>query len=170
MLLLLVSLATAATDIGENKPLGVGVATGPATVSATVKYFLDDKGAVVGYAGTNGAYHGLRAGYQREFVNWGQDWTWGQVGMYWHVAADVHAYTGPYYGSSLAVGAGGGVGATLKLQSIPLEVFAEAGLGFFPINGYCQDVAADTAAATGFDFGGVCYVGGMGASGVRWYF
>ena len=169
MLLLAFSLAHAGTDIATTKKFGIGAATGSALINVTGKYYLGPKNGLAFFAGTSFTYHDLRASYQGDFVHWGENWNWGQIGMYWHVDAQFSMYTVPSFPVYPSLGLGGGIGADMDFQKIPLQIFTEFGLGIYPLHGYCADVAATEAAVTGVDVSGICWVGAFGAAGVRWY-
>ncbi|GDX80009.1 hypothetical protein LBMAG42_18200 [Deltaproteobacteria bacterium] len=173
LLALTLSSAHADTDIASVKKFGLGLSTGPALITVTGKYYFGEKAGLAFWAGTSGNFHNARVAYQGEIVHWGDDWSWGQMPLYWHADLDVGIYSDPFvYAGTVFpnVGVGGGVGIALQFKKTPIEVFVDAGLQIVPVHGYCGAVMADTAAATGIDLSGVCWVGGLGSAGGRWYF
>lgn len=155
--------ADAATDIGTEKKFGIGVATGAPLLSLTGKYYLTERSGIVGYAGTTFFSHALRVGYQAPIHTWGENWSWGQLPLYWHVDAEVGVWT--YLGSGIQVGAGGGVGLALQFAKVPAELFTEVGIGVYPLN-YCNISYPGIPGSTR----ALCIVAPFGAAGARWYF
>jgi hypothetical protein len=170
MLLLSVALAHATTTIGTDHTFGLGVASGPSAIDLTGKLYFNEKSGLEFFVGTSGISHNARVVYQSNIHSWGDDWSWGQLPLYWHADVDLGVTTYPGYPVYPRIGAGGGVGVAAQFNKFPLEVFVEAGLGIYPLNGYCSAVAADTYELTGVNVGAACWVGGLGAGGVRWYF
>jgi hypothetical protein len=148
-----------ASDVGTVKKLGLGVATGPFFASVTGKYYLSDKVGISAYLGTNGFYHGIRANFEMEFVEF-HEWDFGRLDMYWDAGVDAGLYTSVFYtslGYGGELGVGGGVGVELQFSNVPASVFVDAGLGIHPICG-------------SLSLSGFCLVQGRGAAGGRWYF
>lgn len=170
MLLLALSLAHAQTDIGTTKKFGLGLETGNTTIAVAGKYYFSPKMGIAFAGGTTFSYHAARAAIEGEIVHWGDKWSWGQLPLYWHAGLEGGAYTLPGYPAYARLGVGGGVGVALQFKKVPIELFTQAGLAFYPVNGYCVDVTAPASAALGVDLSAFCYIGGMGAGGARWYF
>ncbi len=170
MLLLALSLAHAQTDIGTTKKFGLGIGTGPTTIALTGKYFFNEKSGLAFFAGTSFVSHQARVAYQSNIHSWGDNWSWGQLPLYWHVDVEGGLDAYPGYAGYPRLGVGGGVGVALQFKKVPIEVYADVGIGVYPVNGYCSAVAADAAALTGIDVSAGCWIGGMGGGGARWYF
>lgn len=157
-LLLATQLAHAGSDIGTDKKLGVGASTGDVYLAFSGKYWLSEKSGLTATLGTAFYYQAFRVGFESNIVTVGDDWSFGQLPIYWHADVELAAYTVPYaFYHRVAVG--GGAGAALQFDSVPAEVFVNVGLtvGY---SGYCGTsyVAA------------LCVVRPLGTVGGRWYF
>lgn len=131
---LLLSSTVFATEIGTSKKFGIGIASGAHYFSITGKYYLDEKSGISCYIGNSWLYQGLRANYEREFYPVG-NWGWANLDLYWAAGLDLGLWT--YYGNYPAVfGVGGGIGADLQFEDIPLSIFGDVGVGLYPVNAY----------------------------------
>lgn len=159
--LLLSSSFAHATEVAIDKKFGLGVATGVPYLNVTMKYYLNDKSGIAAYAGSSILYHDLRAAWQSEFVE-AANWSWARLPIYWQAGIDVGLWTASYGYASGRLGVFGGAGGALQFHNVPAEVFVEASIGVFPVNGYCTDsnVVADA----------VCWVQPGTTVGGRWYF
>lgn len=155
---LALSTLVQASEIGTTKKFGIGVASGPMAISATGKYYFNDRAGLSFYAGTSGLYHGARVNFESEIVEFA-DWDWATFGMYWDAGVDLGLYS--WWGYAGAnVGVGGGVGVELQFAEVPAQVFVDAGLGVYPVN-FCNVYTS---------YAGFCLVSPRGAAGGRWYF
>lgn len=155
---LLVSSLAHATDVATSKRIGIGAATGPAYLTATGKYYLNDKMGISAYLGTSFVFHMLRANFEMEFVELA-DWDFARFDMYWDAGLDLglHTYYG-YVGGQLGIG--GGVGVELQFHELPASVFVDGGLAVNPLN-FCSVYQAP---------GAFCLISPRAAAGGRWYF
>jgi hypothetical protein len=158
---LLLSSFAHATEVGMDKQLGLGVATGYPYLNVTGKYYLTDKAGIAGYLGSAFSYQSLRAAWQSEITELA-NWDFARFPMYWQAGADIGLWTPGYGYTGGRVGLYGGLGVALQFHEVPAEVFGEIAIGVYPVNGYCHDanVVAD----------GVCWMGANGTAGGRWYF
>lgn len=155
---LALSAVVHASDIGESKKFGIGVASGPMAISATGKFYLNQKSGISAYLGTSGTYHGLRANFESEFVEFAE-WSFARLDMYWDAGLDAGLFSWwGYTGAQLGVG--GGVGVELQFSKVPAHVFVDVGLGVYPLN-FCNTYTA---------YSGLCLIQPRGAAGGRWYF
>lgn len=147
-----------ATDVGVIKKFGIGIATGPMGISATGKYYLNQKMGISAYIGSSVQYQGLRANFEMEFLE-PADWDFARLGLYWDAGVDLGIWT--WYGLNAGiVGVGGGVGAELQFHEVPASVFVDVGIGLYPVNAY--DELKEIA--------GFGLIAPRGAAGGRWYF
>ncbi|HJN77708.1 MAG TPA: hypothetical protein QGF58_27555 [Myxococcota bacterium] len=123
MLSLLVLLATTPALAGDpppagtSNPFGLGVSLGyPHNLNG--KYWMNKKAGVGFYAG-GGLLYGLsgHVAYEQLFWQIG-DWDWARLNMYWNVGV-----IGGLRWSGALLGAGGGVGATMRFKTVPAEAF-----------------------------------------------
>lgn len=163
--LLLLTHFAHATEIGTDKKLGVGVATGDVYVAFSGKYWLSEKSGLTAMLGTSFVYQSLRVGYESNIVTFGQDWSFGQLPVYWHADVELSAYTVPY-AFYPRIGAGGGAGVALQFESLPAEVFVNAGLTI-GYTGYCSS-SYGVLGGAGLRVG--CLIRPLGTAGGRWYF
>ncbi|MEZ4240514.1 MAG: hypothetical protein R3F59_31040 [Myxococcota bacterium] len=149
--------ASAASEVGSEKPIGIGVEAGNAAyANLSAKFWLSDKAGISAHAGTLFVYHEVGARFEADFVEWSFDWA--DLPMWWWVGADVGLYSNAGY-SAVQVGPSGGIGAALQFADFPGEVFATTGLGVYPAN-YCS----------GLGSGGLCVIQPRGTAGFRYYF
>lgn len=161
-LLLVSNLALAGSDVGtDGNTFGLGVVFGDPYIGVTGKFWLNEKSGISFYAGTAFLYHSVRGSFQSNFVTVGEEWSFGQLPIYWHVDVDAGAWTvtGGLYPR---VRAGGGAGVAFQFDAVPAEAFVEVGL-MAGYNGYYCGTAY-------LGLGALCYVGPLYAAGGRWYF
>ncbi len=102
LLILTASFAHAETDIGKSKTFGVGAATGVPYVAFTGKQWLDADSGLAFYVGTSVFFHTVRGSYQKTITRWGEDWSWGELPLYWHAGVQASLYTiAGYVGPSI---------------------------------------------------------------------
>ncbi|MSP56556.1 MAG: hypothetical protein EXR69_13305 [Myxococcales bacterium] len=162
-LLLLPRLAQA-TDIGSDLKLGLGAATGDVYVAFSGKYWLSESTGVTAMLGTSIVYQSMRIGYESNVMIFGENWGFGQLPLYWHADLELSANTVPY-AFYPRIGAGGGAGAALQFESVPAEVFVNAGftVGY---SGYCSS----SYGALGAGLNLACLIRPLATVGGRWYF
>ena len=149
-LLVSVSSASAKTDIGTEKKLGVGIGGGSLTYGLSVKSFMDEKSAIIASLGANYGFS-AEAGYLRTVMSLYEGPT-GNVDLSVGGTAMVWMWDTP--GVSQTIFGGRGIlEFSFKFATMPLEITAEWGPAFF------------TGAGT---FAGL-YLGGGGGA-FRWYF
>lgn len=162
MSLLLLSGLALATEVGKTELFGIGASTGwPGAISVTGKYYFNQKIGLAAFLGTSVVVSGLQAQVEGEFYEI-KDWSWARLPLLWFAGVDLGITS--YHNGRLDdgiyphIGAYGGVGAALQFHSVPAEVFVQAGIALYPVNG-----------CSGFAYG-LCLANGVGRAGGRWYF
>jgi hypothetical protein len=157
LLALLSAAASAGSEIGTERTLGLGVETGNAAyANLSGKLWLNEKSGLSFHAGTLFVYHEVGARYEGNFHEW--EFEFADLPLWWWVGADVGLYSNAGY-SAVQVGPSGGIGAALQFTAFPGEVFVTTGLGVYPAN-YCSGVGNS----------GLCLVQPRGTAGFRYYF
>ncbi len=172
-LFLLTEFAWAESEIGSAKRVGVGLVVGDPNVGATGKFWMNDKSGVAVFLGTSVVEvipqlrlnYAMRGSFESEYLTVGEDWTFGQLSLYWHVDVDVGAYFLASDESYARVAVGGGAGNALQLGRLPLEAYVNVG-ALVGYNGYC---VAHPSLQTAL-LPALCYVRVTASVGVRWYF
>ena len=160
MLLLLPSFASA-SDVATREQFGIGVATGYPFLNVTGKYYLGPKAGIAAYVGTAFYYQNLRGAYQLELTEL-HAWDWARLNLYGQAGLDIGLVTQSWGKAQGRIGPFVGAGTALQFNKVPLEVFAELGIGVEVVNTYCH--AANAVSD------GACWIGINGGSGARWYF
>ena len=142
-----------ATEVGNGKDFGIGVALGVGAAFTGKWWFGPHNGFAFHVGSGYGNWVGGQVQWEGDIVQF-VDWPFANFNMYWDAGITSYMWTWSH-NEGLTVGGTGGIGVDLRFHKVPAAVFLETDAHVMPI-------ALGDAEPVWFDVYGV--------TGGRWYF